>query len=453
MSAHWSRFESRPHARWGVFLVLFGCAVVAGGEATQAFSAPREAPRAESSPTERFVADDAALQQALEEAPAGSVICVAPGVYRGPLRITKPLVLRAVGRRTVIDGGLQGHVIEITAPDVSVEGFIIRNSGGDVQAEHSGIRVHPGAHRAVIRNNVFSYVTFGVYVEKADYVRIEGNVITGKRDFLSPKRGNGIQLYNAQHAQIIGNDISFVRDGIYVDVSHDALFRRNRLHHLRYGTHYMNSYRNVWEENEVFFTRTGFALMEVRDQVVRNNRVWGNSDIGIMLRTLQNGVVEGNVTAGNARGFFIYNTNYSVIRDNVVVDNQVGAHVSAGFTFNQVEHNDFIGNAQNIRYAGTRNLVWGEKAGNYWSQYVGWDRDGDGIGDVPYEAVGVVDRLLWRYPLAQVLFSSPALELIRYVSAQFPILKAPTVIDPKPHLKPIHQQGAAWYGRRFHQMR
>ena len=93
------------------------------------------------------------------------------------------------------------------------------------------------------------------------------------------------------------------------------------------------------------------------------------------------------------------------------------------------------------------------KARNHWSQYVGWDRDGDGIGDVPYEAVGVVDRLLWRYPLAQVLFSSPALELIRYVSAQFPILKTPTVIDPKPHLKPIHQQGAAWYGHRFHQLR
>lgn len=398
---------------------------------------------------EWYVTDEAALQRALRTAPEGATVRVRPGVYHGPLRIDRPLVLRAEGRRTVIDGGMQGHVVEITAPDVTVEGFIIRNSGNDVQAEHSGIRVQPGAHRAVIRNNVFSYVTFGVYVEKADHVRIEGNRITGKRDFLSPKRGNGIQLYNTRHAQIIANDISFVRDGIYVDVSHDAVFRGNRLHHLRYGTHYMNSYRNVWEENEVFFTRTGLALMEVRDQVVRNNRVWGNSDIGIMLRTLQNGVVEGNVTAGNARGFFIYNTNYSVIRNNVIVDNEIGAHVSAGFTFNEVERNDFIGNAQNIRYAGTRTLTWGEKFGNHWSQYVGWDRDGDGIGDLPFEAVGVVDRLLWRYPLAQVLLSSPALELMRYVSAQFPVLKQPTVVDPHPRIKPIHQEGEAWYGHRF----
>lgn len=395
------------------------------------------------------VRDDVALQQALRGAPAGATVLLYPGVYHGPLRIDRPLVLRAAGRRTVIDGGMQGHVVEITASDVTVEGFIIRNSGNDVQAEHSGIRVQPGAHRAVIRNNVFSYVTFGVYIEQADHVRVEGNLITGKRDFLSPKRGNGIQLYNSRHAQIIANDISFVRDGIYVDVSHDALFRGNRLHHLRYGTHYMNSYRNVWEENEVFATRTGLALMEVRDQVVRNNRVWGNSDIGIMLRTLQNGVVEGNITAGNARGFFIYNTNYAVIRDNVVVDNEIGAHVTAGFTFNQVEGNDFIGNQQNIRYSGTRTLTWGENSGNYWSQYVGWDRDGDGIGDLPYEAVGVVDHLLWRYPLAQVLLSSPALELLRFVSAQFPVLKQPTVVDLHPHLKPIHPEGEKWYGHRF----
>ena len=48
------------------------------------------------------------------------------------------------------------------------------------------------------------------------------------------------------------------------------------------------------------------ALMEVRDQVVRGNRAWGNSDHGIMLRTLQDSVIENNVVAENGRGFFIY---------------------------------------------------------------------------------------------------------------------------------------------------
>ena len=72
-----------------------------------------------------------------------------------------------------------------------------------------------------------------------------------------------------------------------MDVSHHAVFRGNRTHHLRYGTHYMNSNHNVWEDNESFLNRGGLALMEVRNQVVRNNRAWGNSDHGIMLRTIQ----------------------------------------------------------------------------------------------------------------------------------------------------------------------
>ncbi|MGV2541848.1 nitrous oxide reductase family maturation protein NosD, partial [Bacillus pumilus] len=67
---------------------------------------------------------------------------------------------------------------------------------------------------------------------------------------------------------------------LYVDVSHHAVFKGNRLHHSRYGTHYMNSYYNLWEDNDSYANRGGLALMEVRDQIVRNNRTWGNADHG-----------------------------------------------------------------------------------------------------------------------------------------------------------------------------
>jgi parallel beta-helix repeat protein len=147
---------------------------------------------------------------------------------------------------------------------------------------------------------------------------------------LVAQRGNGVQLYNTTGARIEHNHISFVRDALYVDVSHHAIFRGNKLHHSRYGTHYMNSYRNLWEDNDTYHNRGGLALMEVRDQVVRNNRAWGNSDHGIMLRTLQDSVIENNMVAGNSRGFFIYDVEYATLRNNLVVDNVVGVHLAAG---------------------------------------------------------------------------------------------------------------------------
>jgi parallel beta-helix repeat protein len=143
----------------------------------------------------------------------------------------------------------------------------------------------------------------------------------------------------------------------------------------------MNSYHNLWEDNDTYYNRGGLALMEVRDQVVRNNRAWGNSDHGIMLRTIQDAVVENNIVAGNARGFFIYDAEYNTLRGNLVVDNQVGVHLWAGSVRNVVEKNDFISNREQVRYVASKDEALGRReGGNHWSNYVGWDRNGDGTG-------------------------------------------------------------------------
>jgi nitrous oxidase accessory protein len=387
------------------------------------------------------------IQAAIDRAAPGDTVDVQRGRYTANLKIAKPLHLRGINRPT-LSGGLQGDTIRITAPDVTIEGLIVRDSGASLLEQNAGIYVTPGSHRATIRRCDLVYNLFGLWIQKADDVTVEDNLIVGKRDHASAQRGNGVQLYNTERARIIGNRISFVRDALYVDVSHDAVFRGNKLHHSRYGTHYMNSYRNLWEDNDSYLNRGGLALMEVRDQVVRNNRAWGNSDHGIMLRTLQDSVIENNVVSGNARGFFIYDVEYAQLRGNVVIGNQVGVHLSAGSTRNQVEGNDFIGNREQVRYVGARDETWGAQHGNHWSNYVGWDRDGDGRGDVRYEANDVVDRLVWRHPSARLLLASPAVQALRLVAQQFPLLRVPSVVDPHPRLAP--QQPTLWSPRGDH---
>ncbi|CAB1370894.1 nitrous oxide reductase family maturation protein NosD [Denitratisoma oestradiolicum] len=388
------------------------------------------------------------IAAAVAKAAAGDTVEVAAGRYEERLRIDKPLTLTGIGRPTLA-GGLEGDTLRITAPDVTVQGFIIADSGGSLEQQNAGIYVYPGSHRARILDCVFSYTLFGLWIEKSDDVEVRGNLITGKRDFSSSQRGNGIQLYNTRGARIENNHISYVRDAIYVDVSHHAQFRGNRMHHSRYGTHYMNSYYNVWEDNESFHNRGGLALMEVRNQVVRNNRAWGNSDHGIMLRTIQDSVVENNIVAGNGRGLFIYDAEYITLTGNLIVDNRVGVHLAAGSTRNQVEGNDLIQNQEQVRYVASRDEPWGTKSGNYWSNYLGWDRDGDGIGDVPYEASDLVDRLTWRHPLARLLMASPALQTLRLIARQFPLLRAPSVVDTHPRMKPARNDWRQWLGKQY----
>ena len=390
------------------------------------------------------------LQAALDAARPGDVVEIERARYVGNFVVDKPLVLRGIDRPT-LSGDLRGDTLRIKAPDVVVEGLIVADSGDSLRDQNAGIYLDPGAHRVTVRDSELTYNLFGLWIEKADDVRVERNVITGKRDYASPQRGNGIQLYNTRGARIVGNRISFVRDALYVDVAHHAEFRGNRLHHSRYGTHYMNSYHNLWEDNDSWSNRGGLALMEVRHQVVRNNRTWGNSDHGIMLRTLQDSVIENNVVAGNSRGFFIYDVEYATLRGNLVVDNQVGVHLAALSTRNVVQGNDFVANREQVRYLGTRDERWGGAPGegNFFSNYLGWDRDGDGVGDLPYEANDLVDRLLWRHPMVRMLLASPAVQALRVVAQQFPVLRAPSVVDAHPAMRPHHPDWSPWIGRHF----
>ena len=89
------------------------------------------------------------IQPVLDRAAAGDVVELQRGQHRGNLRIAKPLTLRGVQRPT-LSGGLQGDTIRVTAPDVRIEGLIVRDSGDSLLEQNAGIYLAPGAHRAVV---------------------------------------------------------------------------------------------------------------------------------------------------------------------------------------------------------------------------------------------------------------------------------------------------------------
>ena len=389
------------------------------------------------------------IAAAISAAKPGDTVEVARGDYAERIVIDKPMTLRGIGRPT-IRAGFSGDVIRVRSSDVVIEGLIVRDSGIDQTAQNSGIYFEPGSHRAVVQDCDVVSSLFGIWLEKVDDARIQRNTIVGRRDLQSVARGNGIQVYNSAGAQVLDNHISYARDGIYVDLSRKSVFRGNRIHHLRYGTHYMNTNNSVWENNEVYMNRGGLALMEVRSLTVRNNIAWGNEDHGIMLRTIQDSTVENNVVAGNGRGFFIYDAEYNTVRANLVMGNEVGVHLSAGSGNNKVDGNDFINNVQQVKYVAARDVEWGRTKGNYWSNYSGWDQDGDGKGDIAYEANDVVDRLNGQYPLLKLVLNSPSIQTLRFVARQFPVLRAPSVVDKNPRTRPSNQDWRKWSDKRPH---
>ena len=65
-----------------------------------------------------------------------------------------------------------------------------------------------------------------------------------------------------------------------------------------------------------------------------------------------------------------------------------------------------------------------------------FDLDADGIADRPYRPNGMVDRVMWRHPLAKLLLNSPAAQILRWAQAEFPALHPGGVIDRAPLMAP-----------------
>ncbi|HJV82781.1 MAG TPA: nitrous oxide reductase family maturation protein NosD [Noviherbaspirillum sp.] len=389
------------------------------------------------------------IAAAIHAAQPGDTVQIERGTYNERLLIDKRLTLQGINRPT-ISGQNSGDVIRVAASDVTVQGLIVRDSGTDLDKQNAGIYIQPHADRATVQDCELVYNLFGIWLENSADSHLLRNVITGRRDLLSVNRGNGIQVYNTKGSQVIDNKISFTRDGIYVDISSNAAFRGNTIHHVRYGTHYMNTNNSTWENNQSYLNRSGLALMEVRNLVVRNNVAWGNDDHGIMLRTIQDSIVENNVVAGNGRGFFIYDAEYNTVKDNLVIGNHTGIHLAAGSKNNKVDGNDFIDNQEQVKYVASSDVEWGAGKGNYWSNYSGWDQNGDGTGDITYEANDVVDRLNWQYPLLKLLLSSPSIQTLRFVARQFPVLRAPSIVDKHPRMRPWNENWSKWNDKRSH---
>ncbi len=398
------------------------------------------------------------LQALLESAAPGDYIRLAPGVYRVNLVIDRALELSGE-EGAVLDGGGEGDVIRVRSPGVVIRNLVIRRSGRNLTAMNAGIFVERQAKGVIVRDNVFEDNLFGIWLDACREPRIIGNRIHGNPAIRSQDRGNGVHLYAVHNGLVRGNEIWETRDGIYIDTSVDNRLEDNFLHDLRYGVHYMYSHRNRVTGNRTLRTRTGYALMQSRELTVVGNRSEHDFNYGILMNYITYSTIADNRVIGTRRGqayvtggvgvvgaegkaLFIYNSQFNEIRGNVLEGADIGIHLTAGSEDNRIYGNAFIGNRTQVKYVATRPQEWSQEGrGNYWSDYLGWDLDADGIGDRPYEPNDAVDKLLWRYPMVRVLMNSPAVETLRWVQSQFPVLKPQGVRDSYPLMRPPGREG------------
>ncbi len=384
------------------------------------------------------------IARLVDLAEPGSTVVVPAGVYEGELVIGKSIVLDGRGLVT-IDGLGEGSGVEITVGEVTLRGFTIRNSGSTVDQEPAGVRAFAGP--VVIEENRFENVYFGIDLRPAADSIIRKNVVIGKELALG-RRGDGIRLWWSHNSVIEDNRIDAVRDIVFW-YSEDLSVSRNHVTNSRYGLHFMYSHNTTLKENELVSNSVGIYLMYsnnihlIRNLIV-NNR--GTSGYGIGLKDCDAIVVEDNALLANRVGMYIDNSpssvdSFGIIRGNKIAYNEIGMLSTPITHDNVISNNAFIENEEQVTVHGRGKLMLNEFSsdgvGNFWSNYAGFDKDGDGIGDFPYEPRSLFRSLLARHPNLGVFLHSPAQQAIELTARAFPELSPdPIFIDDAPMTRP-----------------
>ena len=311
-------------------------------------------------------------------------------------------------------------------------------SGLLLETQDSGIFLHKKATGAQVLNTRVHDNLIGIYVWGARDAQVKSNVITGRRDLRMNERGNGVQIWNAPGARIQGNDIRYGRDGIFVTTSKDNVFADNLMHDLRFAVHYMYTNDSTVSGNISRRNHLGYAIMFSTKIEMTGNLSENDRDRGILFNYANKVTVRDNaVTEGPEKCVFIYNSNKNSLSGNLFSGCGIGIHFTGGSERNRIYGNAFVDNRTQVKYVGTRWVEWShEGQGNYWSDHSAFDLDRDGVADTAYRPNDLTDQILWRYPAAKLLTSSPALQVLKWAQSSFPALHPGGVIDRAPLMLP-----------------
>lgn len=389
------------------------------------------------------------VQEALDKASPGDTVRVYAGIYHGNIHIrTNDIVLEGIGRPT-IQGEKIGNAVTLEANNVILKGFLIRGGGRDLLKDDAGIKFVK-AKGCLVTDNRLEDNLYGMYLSQSEKCVITHNVIRGRTYDTQENRGNGIHTWDSPFNRIEHNDVADARDGFYISFSHFCTVDYNKVHRTRYGLHYMYSDDNSFSYNTLIDNVAGAAVMYAKrfkfaGNVFAHNR--GFRAYGVLWQDVRHSDCFDNLVFDNTIGLYFDQAGFSRVYKNLVVSNDVAVVILENSENNTIHENNFVNNLSLLRLRGgtqigRNNLFYREGKGNYWSEYWGYDLDGDGIGDQPYKLERIFDALESDIPELRLFMFSPLTAALELAEKAFPIIEVTITAEDKfPLIKPVEING------------
>lgn len=232
---------------------------------------------------------------------------------------------------------------------------------------------------------------------------------------------------------------------VVVWYSRHVVLERNVVRNSRYGSHFMYAHDSSVRDSRIVDNVVGVFVMyssrlQVEGNVLAGAR--GAAGVGIGFKDSDGVEISNNWFVANTCGTYLdiapkQGAPLAAFKQNVFALNQVALRFHAGAADTSFTGTEFRDNGLLLDLEGGGDALAATFEDNYYSDYVGYDLDADGRGDVAHQLKKLSGALVDSHPALALFQGTLAMGLLDVIAAAAPVFANKLVMrDPSPRFSP-----------------